>query len=57
MDNDLKVSPEMNEAWCAFEPIGQFKETMSFARFNGMLRHAFMSGYIAARARTPAKEG
>lgn len=44
---DLKITPEMNEAWCAYEPIGQITETMSFARVNGMMRHAFFSGMMA----------
>jgi len=52
MTEVLAVTPEMNEAWCAYEPVGQFAEHMSFARFNGMMRHAFMCGYAAASVDT-----
>lgn len=48
MSTDIGVTPEMLAAWVAFDPVGQFSENISFARFNGMMRHAFMSGYVAA---------
>jgi hypothetical protein len=49
-------APEENAAWCAYEPVGQFKEAMSFAKFSGNLRHAFISGYRAALApQTPTE--
>lgn len=48
-DAVTKLPPEALRAWVEFEPIGQFAESMSFARFNGMLRHAFMSGFLASR--------
>lgn len=57
MDEDFKLTPEMLAAWCAYEPIGQFKETMSFARVNGMLKHAFCAGYDAARKPLPGEGG
>lgn len=44
-----QVTPEMQAAWCEYEPVGQFTETMSFARFNGMMRHAFLMGWVAHR--------
>jgi hypothetical protein len=47
----MKITDEELAAWCDFEPAGQFKETMSFARFNGMLKHAFISGIRAASTR------
>lgn len=55
-ESDIKVSSEMDEAWCRYEPIGQFKETMSFARFNGMMRHAFLSGYRSAEKVLDSRE-
>lgn len=45
---DEKITPQELAAWCDYEPMGQFKEAMPFARFNGHLKHAFISGLRAA---------
>jgi len=51
------VSPGAQQAWVDYDPVGQFAENMSFGRFNGMMRHAFLSGYQAALTAIQSQTG